>query len=499
MLGEMERNTIKFLRKKGKTYQEIAKEIGCHRETVARVINEPTEKKYTRCTAESKAEPYHDRIKEWLKKGVRVSRMLDIVREEVSDPYTGSKTAFYVYVAKVRKEIKLQEQEATIRFEGLPGEYLQVDWGEVRDFPFINRTGIVRYFFAARLKFSRVMYVEFKQDMCLETLIRCMMRCFEYIGGVPWACVFDNMKTVILGRDEQGRPIWNESFRKFSNELEFHREICDKGAGNQKGTVENLVWYVKDNFISGRMFRDDEDLSRQCNEWLSKVNSSVCQAHKGIPFELLRREQEKFCPLMESSRDYGIFVTCKVNRESVIHFESNMYSVPVEYVGRAVCVRVSEDRIKIYDVDQGGACLADHPRYSGRGKRVIEPSHYEPVLKVKPKARVMLYRDYLCELDSQVKEFISHICYRRRGVHGFGPDILKMYELLHRHGKDDFLAAVSIALEWESYGSEYLEYILEIPAEGRKNSLLELPGIPAQVQVDRNLSLYLAYVKGGLG
>ena len=141
----------------------------------------------------------------------------------------------------------------------------------------------------------------------------------------------------------------------------------------------------------------------------------------------------------------------------------------------------------IYDSNQE-VCIATHNRYFGKKKRIIDPSHYEKVLEKKPKARVVLYRDYLCAMDIQVENFISHICYRRRGVDGYGPDILKMYELFRRHGKEDFLTAVSLALEWESYGSEYLEYILEIPLKSKKGSIVSIPGIPTQEKVDRNLN-----------
>ncbi|MCJ7610405.1 hypothetical protein MUP00_12215, partial [Candidatus Bathyarchaeota archaeon] len=71
----------------------------------------------------------------------------------------------------------------------------------------------------------------------------------EYFGGVPWVCVFDNMKTVTLGRNEKGRPIWNETFKKFAAEIEFQPELCHPYSGNQKGTVENLVKWVKNNFL----------------------------------------------------------------------------------------------------------------------------------------------------------------------------------------------------------------------------------------------------------
>jgi hypothetical protein len=41
--------------------------------------------------------------------------------------------------------------DVPIRFEGLPGEYLQVDWGEIRHFPFTQQQPVTRYFLACRL------------------------------------------------------------------------------------------------------------------------------------------------------------------------------------------------------------------------------------------------------------------------------------------------------------------------------------------------------------
>ena len=37
--------------------------------------------------------------------------------------------------------------------------------------------------------------------------------------------------------------------------------------------MENLVKFVKGNFIAGRSFHDDVDLAEQCAAWLSHVNS----------------------------------------------------------------------------------------------------------------------------------------------------------------------------------------------------------------------------------
>ena len=138
-------------------------------------------------------------------------------------------------------------------------------FGEDSPRPFVGRcvskeglAGQTRYFFAARLKYSRYMYVSFHSDMREETLLRCLIACCVDLGGVPWVVTTDNMKTVTLGRDAQHQPIWHPAFQKLAVEFGFHPDACSLAAGNQKGAVESLVKFVKGNFLAGRTFYDDE-------------------------------------------------------------------------------------------------------------------------------------------------------------------------------------------------------------------------------------------------
>src|SRR5260221_12761578 len=96
-----------------------------------------------------------------------------------------------------------------MRFEGVPGEFLQIDWGEVRNMEFTRPelAGHTRYFFAARLKYSRFMYVSFHTDMREETLLRCLIACFTAIGGGAWGVGTGNMKAAVLSRDWQQQPV----------------------------------------------------------------------------------------------------------------------------------------------------------------------------------------------------------------------------------------------------------------------------------------------------
>jgi transposase len=125
-------------------------------------------------------------------------------------------------------------QDVPIRFEGLPGEYLQVDWGEVRGVPFTQRAPGTRYFLACRLKYSRWVWVRWTTDMRQETLIRGLVDCLTALGWVPWVLVFDNMKTVTSGRDSSGQPMWTPTLLSLAGDCGFCPQACDPGAGNQK-------------------------------------------------------------------------------------------------------------------------------------------------------------------------------------------------------------------------------------------------------------------------
>jgi hypothetical protein len=50
----------------------------------------------------------------------------------------------------------------------------------------LELAGHTRSFFAARLTYSRFMNVGFQTDMREETLLRCLIACFQTISGVPW-------------------------------------------------------------------------------------------------------------------------------------------------------------------------------------------------------------------------------------------------------------------------------------------------------------------------
>src|SRR3989442_13669017 len=105
------------------------------------------------------------------------------------------------------------------------------------------------------------------------------------------------MKTVTLGRDAEGQPRWNPAFWRFATEVGFHPEVCDPRAAQQKGSVENLVKWVKANFLPGRSFVDDEDLAQQSLAWERDNAAQVSQTQGLPPSYRLSQVRRTFCQL----------------------------------------------------------------------------------------------------------------------------------------------------------------------------------------------------------
>jgi transposase len=494
----MERSTVHLLAKRGKSQRTIARELGISRETVARVLRDPIDKLPSSRRRASVADPFEPQIVQWLSEGLSIVRMLEMARTDEIHPFTGSRSVFGDAVRRIRRQQAETKTEVPIRFEGLPGEYLQVDWGEIRGFPFTQQRPATRYFLACRLKFSRWNWIGWTADMRQETLLRGLLACVNTLDWVPWVLTFDNMKTVTSGRDDANQPIWTPALLHLAAALDFHPEACAVGAANQKGSVESLVKWVKGNFLAGRRFADDADLASQTTQWLASVNARPSAATGDPPNDRLPREAARGGKLPSQAKDYGLLVSGTVTVESVVHVAGNVYSVPVGHVGAPVSIRLHAERIRIW---RDTTCLADHRRApDGAQERVVEPQHFAPLFPRKERAQVMLYRDALLKLGATAHTYLSEVSRRRRAR--LRDEILAHAALRASHGDEAFGAALQQALTRDVYGAEYIAAFLT----GERTSdvsparlFLVVPGVPDQREIDRVLSSYEVFVEGAAG
>mgnify|MGYP000016624975 FL=1 len=75
--------------------------------------------------------------------------------------------------------------------------------------------------------------------------------------------------------------------------------FCHKADPESKGKVENVVKYVKENFLVARVFRDIDSLNREALEWLERTgNGKVHGTARRVPREEFAVEKSFLIPIM---------------------------------------------------------------------------------------------------------------------------------------------------------------------------------------------------------
>ncbi len=117
--------------------------------------------------------------------------------------YDGGYSVLRSYVSPRRR---CRQADSTMRSETTPGEQAQVDWGSLA---YLDKDGNKRrlWVFVMTLGWSRACYVELVRSADTAASIQCHANAFEYLGGMPQRCLYDNAKVVTLVRDEDQQPI----------------------------------------------------------------------------------------------------------------------------------------------------------------------------------------------------------------------------------------------------------------------------------------------------
>ena len=187
------RHEIQVLRRAGHEQAEAAKLVGVSRRTVERVDAEKAvdhfdtaaERKKRRIGRPSKAAPFRSLLVSELMAQPDVLAV-ELLRRARNQGYTGGKSALYELV----KELRPKRPRPVVRFEGLPGEFSQHDFGEV-DVRYLDGRVERVHFFASRLKYSRWVQVSLVANQQVEALVRAMVDHFAAWGGIPLLAVFD--------------------------------------------------------------------------------------------------------------------------------------------------------------------------------------------------------------------------------------------------------------------------------------------------------------------
>lgn len=460
MIGMMKRFEVQVLLRAGHTQADVARRLGLSERSVRTIAREePVEsveddvaRRQRRIGRPSKAEPFRNAVLDILKDEPELMS-LEILRRMRGRGYDGRKTALYGLIASLRPE----PVRPMVRFEGVAGEFSQHDFGEV-DVRFRNGDRRRVHFFASRLKYSRHVQVTIVDDERVESLVRSLVAHFEQWGGVPLLAVFDRPKTIALSWAKDGTVTeWNSTFGAVMLELSVGIEVCWPARGNQKGSVENLVGWVKGSFFKVRRFWDDQDLREQLAAWHIEANTERPSRATGIvPAVRLAEEQARLRPLKVAPKDLALRIPIHVGPTATVLHETHVYSMTPEAIGINGTLFLYPDRVRIV----AGRHEAFHPRLWESGDRSILPGHRALMVAAVSGKRAKRYqkRQHLLEIGQAALDYITEVVHRR--PRAWIGDIDRLHDLLQEHGPDALRYAFERALEHRTFGSEYVSHFL---------------------------------------
>ena len=143
---------------------------------------------------------------------------------------------------------------------------LQVDWAEMPTRPRIAGRERRVYALICSLPFSGASTAHFTFDMTIESFLEGHVRAFEWLGGVPRECVYDNLRSAVARRERvDGRDVihWNPRFSQLRGHYAFHAHACTPETPREKGSVEGAVRHHKTGFWPARRFADLAELDER--------------------------------------------------------------------------------------------------------------------------------------------------------------------------------------------------------------------------------------------
>ncbi len=321
-------------------------------------------------------------FQEFLVRKIRQDRINGVkLFQELKDRgYSGS----YNTLNRFLNTLNRYTNRANHRFETDPGEQAQVDWGH---FGKVEVEGIdyKLYCFVYMLSYSRMMYAEFTTKMDLQTFEQCHVNAFEAVGRSK-NIVYDNLKTVVLRRENIGSPhphiVYNPAFLDFSQYYGFQIIACPPYWPKSKGKVEAGVKYIRNNFMNtltvGKKGDSIVELNNKLSKWLHELaNSRVHRTTNEIPYERWLKERKSLNFIEDFPLySFSTFVSRNTTLDGLVQYKSNFYSVPLKYSRRKVQVKeIKKNGLAYVEVYCGDQIIANHLMGTERGKWIEDKSH----------------------------------------------------------------------------------------------------------------------------
>jgi transposase len=462
MLGMLKRHEGEILLKAGHSKTEVARLAGVSLCSVKRIgqespvvhVDDAAERSQRQIGRPSTVANFRKQVVGILQETPELAS-LEILRRVREAGYPGGKTALYALVASLRPKLA----RPLVRFEGLPGEFSQHDFGEV-GVEFLNGARQRIHFFASRLKYSRFVRVSLVKDETVESLVRTLAEHLASWGGRPLLCVFDRPKTIALKWQKNGEVTeWNPVFAYATLEMGVGVELCWPYRAQQKGSVENLVGFVKSSFFKVRRFHDEEDLQQQRRDWEREVNEErPCRATGIIPVVRLAEEAPRLRALKVQPQELALRIPVYVGPTATVLHDGHAYSMPPEAISMPATLYLYAQRVRIV----AGRYEAEHPRKFAAHEGSSLAEHRAAMVAAVSGKRGQRYlkRQQLLQLGEPAIRYLTEIVHRR--PRQWFEDVDRLHRILQSHGPEVLRRAMEEGLKQQIFGAFYVERSLQL-------------------------------------
>ena len=333
---------------------------------------------------------------------MRLRRNATAIYQDLVDShgFAGQYNSVKRFVARLRHK----EPEQFDRLSFLPGEEMQVDYGEGAP---TRVPGSDRYrkprLFVATLRYSRASFRCVVWKSSQQVWAELHERAFRHFGGCPQYVVLDNLKEGVIKPDLY-EPELNPVF---AATLAHYGVVADPARvrdPNRKGTVENAIGHTQATALKGRRFESietqNEFLAHWERNWAAKRIHGTERRQVQAMFEE-ERPHLKALPLL--GMQYFEEVQRTVCDDSCVRVDHSSYAARPAAIGSKVRVRIFAQRIQLFDL-QTGTLLRSHPKAQRPGtvvlpqdERVFNPSR-ETRLILRQAGQIGEHAARLCQL-----------------------------------------------------------------------------------------------------
>jgi len=382
MVGITMYSEIQKLKALGYKKQRAARQLNIDTKTVRKYWN-MRDDEYVSYLMETKErskimDPYYGYVLDKLKTHPEISSAIiyDNLREDFLR-FTPSYRSVRLFVCCVREK------------EGIPAPVKVRQYGENPELPFgyqaqvdlgqkvmkdANGRPVRIYIFAMVLSCSRYKFVLFQlEPFTAQTFIQAHDKAFRFYGGRPTEIVYDQDRIMVVS-ENGGDIIYTEVFENYKNYAGFSVHLCRGYDPESKGKIEAVVKYVKNNFLSCRVYNGIARLNSDGLAWLDRTgNGLVHETIKMIPAVVFAQEQKHLKAVPELSEPSNTTNMATVRKNNVVIYRQNRYCMPkgTYEPGKKVKVAADENngKVRFYDV-KDNALIEEYPICDGIGKCV---------------------------------------------------------------------------------------------------------------------------------